>query len=121
MVLDVLHISTDINIAGFFSPCPCPSKLIMLNITAIVILNTILGHFIFQGLPKHLFKLLLYIGHIIRGDVLHQIFHRNLFDSWEKNKVKIFCYLFISRRCTIFVVKYFGGEKEGNKRKKFSK
>lgn len=46
-----------------FSSCSCTSKLTMLNITAVLVLNTIVIHFIshhlVQNLLKHLFKLLL--------------------------------------------------------------
>lgn len=46
-----------------FSSCSCTSKLTMLNITAVLALNTIVTHFIshhlVQNLLKHLFKLLL--------------------------------------------------------------
>lgn len=51
-------------------------------------------------------------------DVLHQIFHRNFFDPWEEKKLKIFFYLSVSKRSTIFIVKYFGS---GRKKKKILK
>lgn len=87
----------------------------MLNITAVLALNTIAGHFtshnLAQNLPKHLFRLLLYKRHINYGIYCIKC-PTEIWDLGAKESNLIL--LCISRECKILFVLYF-------EKRKFSK